>query len=101
MNKVNIFNTVLRIVAEETEISPGRILSGRKDSETVDARYLLVYFLHHIGFTPPYIAEKIGKTERTVTYIQTNFDQRFSTQKMFRIQCENIRKRIRNIPFPS
>lgn len=45
MSKSEIFNTILRMVSEETEIPSAQILSGRKDTETVDARYLLVHFL--------------------------------------------------------
>lgn len=100
MSKSDIFNDILRKVSEETEISCPQILSRRKDMETVDARYLLVHFLSETGFSPSYIAAKIGVRERTVTHILTNFDVRLSTQKMLRIQCENMRKWLGNKPFP-
>lgn len=66
MSKSEIFNTILRMVSEETEIPSAQILSGRKDTETVDARYLLVHFLFQSGLNPSYIAARIGKTERAV-----------------------------------
>lgn len=100
MSKSEIFNTILRMVSEETEIPSAQILSGRKDTETVDTRYLLVHFLFQSGLNPSYIAARIGKTERAVNQIHTNFDQRFSTQKIFRISCERIRKRLGNNSFP-
>ena len=100
MSKSDIFNDILRKVSEETEISCPQILSRRKDMETVDARYLLVHFLSETGFSSSYIAAKIGVRERTVTHILTNFDVRLSTQKMLRIQCENMRKWLGNKPFP-
>lgn len=99
-DKSEIFNTILRMVSEETEIPSAQILSGRKDTETVDARYLLVHFLFQSGLNPSYIAARIGKTERAVNQIHTNFDQRLSTQKIFRISCERIRKRLGNNSFP-
>lgn len=92
MSKSDMFNQILRLVADETEVPPVRILSGKKDAETVDARYLLVHFLLEAGFTPAYISEKAGVSERTVSNIQTNFETRRCVQKMFRIQAENIRK---------
>lgn len=101
MSKSEIFNLILRIVSDETEIPGQQILSGRKDMETVDARYLLVHFLSYVGFTPSYISSRISITERTVTNILTNFEIRMSTQKMLRIQCENIRKVLRNSSFTS
>lgn len=96
MSKSEIFNTILRMVSEETEIPSAQILSGRKDT----ARYLLVHFLFQSGLNPSYIAARIGKTERAVNQIHTNFDQRLSTQKIFRISCERIRKRLGNNSFP-
>lgn len=72
MSKSEIFNTILRMVSEETEIPSAQILSGRKDTETVDARYLLVHSLFQSGLNPSYIAARIGKTERAVNQIHTN-----------------------------
>lgn len=98
MSKSEIFNTILRMVSEETEIPSAQILSGRKDTETVDARYLLVHFLFQSGLNPSYIAARIGKTERAVNQIHTNFDQRLSTQKniqnKLRKNQEEVRKQL-------
>lgn len=96
MSRSELFENILRMVSEETEIPSSQIVSRRKDSETVDARYLLVHFLSDTGFSPSYIAEKIGVTERTVTNIKTNFEIRCSVQKLLRMNCENLTKRIRN-----
>lgn len=99
MSKTELFDHILSIVAEETELPAVRILSRKRDAETVDARYLLVYFLSDTGFTPSYIAERIGFTERAVTYIQTNFEERRSVQKILIINYENIRRKLRNNSF--
>lgn len=49
MCKSEIFATILQTVSQETEIPPEQILSRKKDEETVDARYLLVYLLTRNG----------------------------------------------------
>lgn len=96
MNKNELFDYILRLVICETEVCPGQILSARKDTESVDARYLLVHYLVDAGFTPSSIAARTGIPERTVSNIQTNFDTRLSTRKILRIQSENIRKKMGN-----
>lgn len=53
MCKADIFNEIIQIVSRETEIAPKVILSGSKEAEVVDARYLLVYFLFKEGFYLP------------------------------------------------
>lgn len=47
MSRSELFENILRMVSEETEMPSSQIVSRRKDSETVDARYLLVHFLYH------------------------------------------------------
>lgn len=53
MCKADIFNEIIQIVSRETEIAPKVILSGSKEAEVVDARYLLVYFLLRRASTLP------------------------------------------------
>lgn len=91
-----MFEHVLRLVSEETEIPSGQIVSRRRDTDTVDARYLLVYFLFQVGLSTAFIARRMGVTQRTVTFIHSNFSDRVSMQKFMRINCENIRKRLGN-----
>lgn len=45
MCKSEIFAKIINIVSKETEVSVDQILSSDKNMETVDARYLLVFFL--------------------------------------------------------
>ena len=45
MCKSEIFAETINLVSQETEIPVNRILSSDKDTETVDARYLLVRLL--------------------------------------------------------
>lgn len=93
MYKSEIFSRTLQIVSEETEIPAESILSSSKETDIVDARYLLVYFLFQQGFYPSQIARRIYKTKRAVNYMLARFYGRMESGKMMRIQKENIRKR--------
>lgn len=68
MCKSEIFATILQTVSQETEIPPEQILSRKKDEETVDARYLLVYLLTRNGFCSSRVASCIRKDIRTEPY---------------------------------
>lgn len=92
MCKSEIFAEILRLVSEETEISTSDILSGSKETDVVDARYLLVYLLYERGFYPSQIALHVSKTKRSINYILSGFSDRIQRGKMLRIQYENIKK---------
>ena len=96
MCKSRIFAEVLDIVSNETEVPKEQILSSRKDEETVDARYLLVYYLVQNGLTYSQISRLIYKNVRTVTYIATHFENREKERKILGINSENIRKQLGN-----
>ena len=96
MCKSEIFAEILQVVSQETEIPPEQILSSRKDEETVDARYLLVYFLSQNGFCSSRIAFCIHKDIRTVNFIITRFEERKASRKLFGILLENIKKVLGN-----
>lgn len=90
MCKEDIFNEIIQVVSRETEISPRIILSGSKETEVVDARYLLVYFLSKEGFYPSRIALLVRKTKRSVNYMLSNFSSRVRCGKMMGIYRERI-----------
>lgn len=71
MCKSEILAETLNPVSQETEIPVNRILSSDKDTETVDARYLLVSLLADRGMYPSQIAVHIHKTKRAVNYMKT------------------------------
>ena len=66
MCKSEIFAKIINIVSKETEVSVDQILSSDKNMETVDARYLLVFFLFESCMYPSQIAAHIHKTKRAV-----------------------------------
>lgn len=85
MCKSRIFAEILNIVSTETEVPEECILSSRKDEDTVDARYLLVYFLSKQGFSHSGIAKLINKDVRTVNYIITHFPDREKSGKFLEL----------------
>lgn len=52
MCKSEIFAKIINIVSKETEVSVDQILSSDKNMETVDARYLLVFFSFRKRYVP-------------------------------------------------
>lgn len=99
MCKSRIFNEILQIVSEETEVPSDCILSNKKDEDTVDARYILVYFLSKNGISHASIAKFINKDIRTVNNIITGFEARMRSRKMFGINLEQIKKSLGNSLF--
>lgn len=96
MCKSEIFATIIKIVSMETEVSEILILSDCKSTDTVDARYLLVYFLSQNGLYPSSIASYINKTKRSVNYILANFETRLKQGKIMGIYMEKIKKSLGN-----
>ena len=61
-----IYNEVLCLVADETEISAEMIVSKSRLAEVVDARQMVVWFCFKAGLHPRTIAEKLGITRQAV-----------------------------------
>ncbi len=78
LKKSEIFAKVLSVVSEVTEVPQEDILSRNRSEEVVDARCLLVSFLHDYGFYPSQIAKMIGRTPRQICIILNKLDSRKS-----------------------
>lgn len=91
MNNAELFDNLLNVICEQTQLSRQEILSHCKSTQIVDARYILVKMLYDSGFYPSVIASFIHQTERSVTKIMTNFDNRKEKFKMLRINYEQIK----------
>lgn len=81
-------------VSEETGIPQNVIASDYRGVEAVDARYLLVYFLHRRGFYASMIAPLIGHRKRSVNHIVSNFDNRMRNSPMMRLYFERLHVRM-------
>ena len=99
MSKKNLFYEIFDIVMSETEVEKEQLLSSlAKTRDVVDARYILVYYLHSFaGFDAAYISKMLGMTPQGVRLIVTNYDNRKEQAgKFFEITVERIRKRLEN-----
>lgn len=91
MCKSDIFNQILDVVANETEIERTEILSASKKAEVVDARYMLVYALHQKGFYYSEIARMSNITRQAVSRMILRFDIRyFQGGKIFETTLKRI-----------
>lgn len=90
MYKSEVFGKLLRLVAEETEVSEESILGTEKDMETTDARYVLVVLLAEAGLSPTQTAILLNRTPRGVHHLLG----RNITSPMVRIYLERVRKRL-------
>lgn len=61
-----IYKEVLRLVSEETEISPILIQSKSRHEDVVSARQMVVYFCFRAGLSPRQIADKLGISRQAV-----------------------------------
>lgn len=90
-----IYNEVLRLVAEETELSAEIITSKSRLAEVVDARQMVVWFCFKAGLHPRTIAEKLGISRQAVCQkIATIGDKRMLKSFEFnfkRIEAEFVR----------
>ncbi|MCH5332051.1 MAG: hypothetical protein J1E33_06580 [Alistipes sp.] len=93
MCKSELFNSILQVVEQETEIAD--VLHNKSRTlEVVDARYLLVYFLrNYAGYNNGYIAERMNMTNQGINKILRNFDTRRRQNGNF---FEATFQRIRN-----
>lgn len=89
--KTKIFETILEVVHEVTEIDKKDILSTRKDEEFVEARVLLVWFCNHNGMHASDITKFIGrKSDESVNKKLRDFHEWSATSTMFRMYTKKI-----------
>lgn len=88
-----IYNEVLHLVAEETEISAEMIVSKSRLAEVVDARQMVVWFCFKAGLHPRTIADKLGITRQAVCQkIATIADRR--ANKAFEFTFQRIASKL-------
>lgn len=84
MPATEIYQKILSEVSSETEIPAETILSDNRESDVVDARYILIHLLVRCGFSSPHIARLTGKKPRFVNYVKSNYDQRLKQSRYMR-----------------
>lgn len=84
-----IYKEVLRLVAEETEISPILIQSKSRHEDVVSARQMVAYFCSKARIPHSTIAQHLGITRQAVCQkIETINDKRM--QKSFEFNFKRI-----------
>lgn len=91
MCKTQLFNTVLQLVSEETEIPECLILSRSRSPAVVDARSILVNILTERGIYPVQIAEYIHQTPSSVRNMITRYDIRKNNNHLIAIMSQKVR----------
>lgn len=76
MCKKELFEKIISIVSELTEIPREDILSRSRRADVTDARYLVIYTLYMQGVKIYKIAELTGIPCRSVYYAITSFSMR-------------------------
>ena len=88
-----VYNEVLRLVSEETEISPILIQSKSRLADVVDARQMVVWFCHRAGMSPRSIANKIGISRQAVCHKVATIDYK-RRLKSFEFSFKRIESKL-------
>ena len=89
--KTKMFETILDVVSEVTEVSKQDILSIRKDDEILEARILFVWFCNLNGMHVPDIMRFLGrKSESAVTSKIRDYHSWSAISTMFRCYAKKI-----------
>lgn len=89
--KTKMFETILEVVSEVTEVNKVDILSEKKDDEILEARILFVWFCYRNGMHVPDIMSFLGrKSESAVTKKIRDYSSWSATSTMFRCYAKKI-----------
>lgn len=94
MLKSEIFSTALSAVSEKTEISAEDILSRKRGTEIVDARFILARTLQIIGFYPAETGKFMRRTAACVRRMLNGFENRKATNKLIGSYMKEIRDEL-------
>ena len=76
MGKIDDFSKVIKVVTELTDVTDQDILGKSRKQEVVDARWMVMYFLHEKGYTTEEISQLTLHPERTVRNALHNIKER-------------------------
>lgn len=94
MCKSEIFERIAAAVAAEMELPVAEVLSQRKTTEVVDARYLLIRISLDKGLYRADVARRTGLTPQAVGRIYTCFDARCEQNQLLRPAVNQIRTKL-------
>lgn len=89
--KKKLFDTILGVVHEATEVEIDDILSKRKDDDIMEAKVLLVWFCKLNGMSAYVITNFMGlKSEESVNKKLRSFHEWTAMSTMFRLYTKKI-----------
>lgn len=92
MCKSIFYSHILAAVEKETEVSRERILSREKESDVVEARGLLFYYLFRNGFSYVQISRLTGLTRQCVAASISRFPTKDNRSNFLTIIMQQIEK---------
>ena len=76
MKRLEDFGKVMRVVTELTEVSEQSILSKTRESDVVDARWMVICLMREKGYSTKQISAMICHPIRTVNHALNAFSDR-------------------------
>ncbi len=95
MKKSEIFNNVIEIVSNCTEISTKDIVSSCRRADIVDARCIAIHWLFTKGFTIYNIKELFSfQSHNSVRHNITIYNNRYKTDGYFRDLAQSVANKL-------
>lgn len=92
-SKAEIFASILADVARETDVPEDVITSVSRDTEAVEARWILVKLLNRQGFHPSGIASLVNLKKRAVNNILSRFEDRLKTSALMTLNYKTLKSK--------
>jgi chromosomal replication initiation ATPase DnaA len=75
-NRLKYFGKVMKVVAELMEVSEQNILGKSRESDVVDARWMVICLMKEKGYTTKQIAPLMLRPIRTINHAVNSFSDR-------------------------
>lgn len=76
MKRLEDFGKVIKVVSELMEVSEQDILGKSRESDVVDARWMVIYLMKEKGYSTKQIAPLMCRPERTINHAAISFEDR-------------------------
>ncbi len=97
MKKQEIFEKVLSVVSDQTEVSKESILSTERTNEVVDARCMAIYFWKKYGLDTTYLMQQMKRRyHNSIMHLYNQYSDRQRTNRYFCCQSATIGQQLAN-----
>lgn len=95
MKKSEIFEKVLLVVSEQTEVSEERILSTERTNEVADARCIAIFFWKKYGLDTAYLMQQMNRQHHnSVQHLYNQYADRQQSNRYFRYQSTSVGQQL-------